>query len=269
MKRRISAYLALCRPGAPLGLVLLGLAGCSITPDRAYFDHPWDETTVERFVVEGASGWAQLRGKPLHIGPYRVERAKQSWWDTVPSQTGIGIGVGNEGSGLGMGVSTVHNESEFRFRLAAQGADLAGVECRQYLHIENWKGEYGDVKIGQIVVEGNTAFLATLRCKAAGIHPDWPEWRLDLRATDQRPFFGIARVGDSSWSVAGTQRTDHGVQRASAGFELRGERDAVLARVDRLNAGEVAVLKDLPVEQRMAVMAIAAALLLANDPLEH
>lgn len=244
------------------------LGACSITLDRAYFEAPWDEGRIERLAIEGSGGWAQLRGKPLQIGEYQALRGEQGWWDNVPGETSVGIGLGDGDTGLGFGVSTVHNESDYRFRLVAQGADLAGVECQQYLHIENWQGGLGDIDFGQIIVEGNTAFLATLRCEAAGIHPDWPAWRLDLRATDQRPYFGVLRVGAESWSVAGTQRTDNATIQASTGFELRGAQDVILARLDRLNGGELALLRDLPVEQRMAVVASAAALMLANDPLE-
>ncbi len=243
------------------------LPACSISPDRASWPEPWpaDVAALETLAVVKSSGWFS-GDDSFALGDYTIQPVPRSWWSKAPAQSGFSIGLGGGSGGAVIGVSKVHDESEFSFRLLAQGADLAAVRCLQFLHVENWHGGVGDIDIGSIIVEGNLKYLATLKCEAVGFHPDWTDWRLDLRAVDQRPFFGVLRAGESSWSVAGTQQASSGAHEASTGFELR-QGDVILARLNRLAPADLLLRKDLPGGQRLAVLAAAASLLLANDPL--
>ncbi len=243
------------------GLALL--SACSVTADRAAWPDPWaaDEAAVETLAVVRDRGWFSGDGS-FALGPYTIRPVPRSWWAKAPAQSGFSIGLG----GAVIGVSKVHDESEFSFRLLAQGADVAAVRCVQFLHVENWHGGVGDNDIGSIIVEGNLAYLAKLNCEAVGFHPDWTDWRLDLRAVNQRPFFGVLKTGEKSWSVGGTQDATSGSREASTGFELR-EGDSILARLNRLDPADLRWRADLPQSERLALLAAVSSLLLANDPL--
>lgn len=246
-------------------LCALALAGCSFTPDRMAPPPDWravDDAT-RTLSVTGHQGWQLFGEQTLGIGDYTATTIDRSFWDAAPSNTGFQIGIG----GIHVGGRRLHDDSRFRFRLAAQGADLARIQCRQFLLVEDLQGGAGDRDVGQIILSGNIAYQAELHCRAEGIHPDWPAWQLDLRASDLRPLFGILAVAGETWPVAGSQQALSGPYDRTTGYRISRGEDRSVALVDRLDDGQLRLRTPLTPAENMALIGAAAALLIARDPL--
>ena len=86
-----------------------------------------------------------------------------------------------------------------------------------------------------------------------------------MAARDGRPYFGVLRLAERSYSVIGTQASQSFELGETTGFYLRfGEQTRAL--VQHINGGALRLHPGLGLPEQRALVAAAMALLLANDP---
>ena len=246
-----------------LSLAGLGAGGCALSLNQAARPADWNDLSVRQHTVSGFGDWARLRGKEPQIGVFSVAALDQSWWDRAPLRESDTVTLGD----ASFGQSRTSQDTSYSFELRHAGIAVARIQCRQRVDIRDWQGTLNDGTDSQFQVEGNESYLGTLACGAQAIARDWQPWRLDLRTFPRRPLFGILRVGDASFAVLGSQEAGSGAIPATAGYLIQDTKGTAML-VDRLNAGAVSSRPDLASADSNAMMAAAAALLLASDPVE-
>jgi hypothetical protein len=254
-------------------VVAVMVTGCAVTQQKALEPLDWINKDVERYSVTGMGSWARIRKQPLTVGPFTGEVAAQSVWSSLPVTTSsdVQISVGSDdakGHRLESGTVAKDNESELQFRLLGPSGALADLRCRQHRYIEDQKTGVtrGDGTNGFSVSE-QVAYSSTFNCKSRGADKQWPQWRLDLGSSEAASMQGHLMIDGVKYEVAGSQSSNIGRSPYTVSYEIsRGGKP--LVQVDRSGNGLVSLMMPVGDKQHVAFVGAAAALLLANDPLE-
>ncbi len=213
--------------------------------------------------VEGHGDFWRLMKRPLTIGDYSTDQLDYSLWATAPTRSRTTLGDPDQG--LSGGTETVRNDSAYRFVLNQGGAPLARIQCRQVLDISGVFIAHAEDATERFEVSANDHYVGELVCESTAIAPHWQPWRLHVAARDGRPYFGVLRLAERSYSVIGTQASQSFELGETTGFYLRfGEQTRAL--VQRINGGALRLHPGLDLPEQRALVAAAMALLLANDP---
>lgn len=223
----------------------------------------WHGASHIEFIVTGQGDWSRLLKRPMSIGEYSTEQLDYSLWATAPTHSRTTIGDPNQG--LSGGTEAVRNDSTFSFQLAQAGAPLANISCRQTLDVSGLFIAHAEDAFERFEVSANERYAAELVCHADAIAPRWQPWDLHLVARNGRPYFGVLRRGPLSYSVIGTDETQHGPMQETTGFYLR-QQDKTQAFVHRVGGSSVQLRPDVETDAQTALIAAAMVLLLANDP---
>lgn len=242
---------------------LLGLSACAHPSIQLPLSGSATDVSWAAPAVAGHGDFSRLMKRPLTIGDYSTEQLDYSLWATAPTRSRTTLG--DPDKGLSGGTETVRNDSTYRFVLNQSGAPLARIQCRQVLDISGIFIAHAEDAFERFEVSANDRYVGELVCESTAIAPTWQPWRLHVVAGDGRPYFGVLRLGDGSYSVIGTQDTVSGAFGETTGFYLRrGERTDAL--VQRINGGAVRLRPAIEPASRSALIATAMSLLLANDP---
>lgn len=260
--------------GRPAGLATfigaLSLGGCALVGPHALDPIDWTDKQVERHAVSGRGFMAQLRKEPLVLGPYSAISEARTPWSNLPVQTtsDVQVGIGGEkGRQASAGTSRLRNESEVKLRLLGPGGELAAIQCREVLDIENREARLTN-KRGEddISVTENISYEASLNCRSRSLGATWPQWQLDLQATGRNPLTGTLSIDGQALDVVGSQASSIGLMTETVSYEVRQGSD-VLALIDRSSSGQLSILSPIDEKRQSSIFGAAAALLLAHDPL--
>ncbi|WP_372765071.1 hypothetical protein [Litorivivens sp.] len=251
-------------------IVTLYLGGCSLVGQNALDPIDWTDKEVERHAASGRGFMAQLRKDPLIVGPYTAAFEARSPWNNLPVQTStdVQVGLGAEGGRqASAGTTSLRNESEMKIRLYGPVGELASIQCRQVLNVENWEARVTN-KRGEndMSVAENIAYDASLNCRSRKLGPAWPQWQLDMHATGKKPLHGILRIDGHDFEVSGSQASTVGVMPDTVSYEVR-QNSQVLALIDRSSEGQLSIAVPISENLHTSLFGAAAVLLLAHDPL--
>ncbi len=251
-------------------ILTLYLGGCSLVGQNALDPIDWADKQVERYPATGRGLMAQLRKDPLILGPYTAAFEARSPWNNLPVQTtsDVQIGIGGEGGRqASAGTTSLRNESEMKIRLYGPVGELASIQCRQVLNIENREARVTN-KRGEndMSITENIAYDASLNCRSRKLGSGWPKWQLDLDAAGEVPLHGILTIDGHAFDVVGSQASTVGVIPETVSYEVRQGRH-VLALIDRSSDGQLSIAVPISENLRTSLFGAAAVLLLAHDPL--
>lgn len=250
----------------------LHLGGCTMISQTALDPIDWADKAVERYPATGRGVIAQLRSEPVGLGPYSAISEAKSPWSNLPVQTtsNMQVGLGGEnGSQFSSGTNSVRNESEVKVRLIGPPGELASIQCREVLTIENREARLTNQRgENNMSMTENVSHEASLKCRSRSLGPTWPQWQMDLHATGQTPLQGVLSVDGQAFEVVGSQASSRGVMRETVSYEVRRGRD-VLALIDRSSDGQLSIVSPKSERQRASLFGAAAVLLLAHDPLSQ
>ncbi len=253
-----------------LAIISLYLGGCTIVSQNALDPIDWADKKVERYTVSGRGFMAQLRKEPLILGPYTAAFEARSPWSNLPVQTtsDVQIGIGGEGGRqASAGTNSLRNDSEMKIRLYGPVGELASIQCRQTLNIENRETRITNRRgENDMSMTENIAYEAALNCRSRKLGSGWPQWQLDLDAAGEIPLHGILTIDGHTFDVVGSQASTVGVIPETVSYEVRQGRH-VLALIDRSSDGQLSIVVPVSENLRTSLFGAAAVLLLAHDPL--
>lgn len=251
-------------------LVSALLGGCAIVEQNALEPIDWSDKQVDRYAVTGRGVLARLRNEPITLGPYSAVPEARQLWNHLPVQTTSELHVGlgsDQGRQANLGNTSVRNESELKIRLHGPAGELAAIHCRELLNVENRVAQVTN-KRGEndFKVTENLAHDASLHCRSRALGSSWPQWQLDLQVAGKRPLQGILSIDGLAFDIVGSQASTIGVLPETVSYEVR-RGDEVLALIDRSGDGRLTLINPMDERQHTSIIGAAAALLLAQDPL--
>lgn len=221
----------------------LGLAALAAGCGTVSMPVPDSLAQVEPMPVSGRQGF-RLRGRTIRFGEWTARVTDE------PDRTGR--------DREGVVTRTTERRMRWAFEMSGPGAALQ-VGC-------DATGTESNVPVGGVEVE--TASASSLDCSIAGA-ADRAERTLRLRRDrGDDPLAGSVEGPASAWTVAGTDRLARGPrQDAATGYVVR-DGDATLAAVEVIDDGRVWIAPGPAEQDRAALAAVAAALLIFEEPVE-
>lgn len=252
----------------------IGTSACGLIKSaEALQPLDWVDQPVEQFTVTGTGGLDRLRNKPVTIGPFTANIQTQSPWGSLATtstdDTTITIGDASKGGReLSGGTRKTDKDAELDFRLSGPAGELAIIRCRQILRMRTndtrvTRGDGSNV----FSMEDLESYTSSLNCQSGPATQSWPNWQMALSNAYQEPLQGTLTIDGVSYDLAGSKASTIGHVGMTVSYTVsRAGQTAAL--IDRSGDGLVSLRTTLSERQRVASIAAAVALLMANDPLQ-
>ncbi|MBO1924587.1 hypothetical protein [Thiomicrorhabdus sp. 6S3-12] len=258
-----------------LTLVFVVINGCAVTSQKALQPMDWVGQSVDEYPVTGAGDFDRLRNKPVKVGSYTAKVRTQSPWGSLSTSTMsstdviINTGTAEKGHELRSGSMETNKDAELEIHLVGLEGLSTDIRCRQKLEIEYDKTSVTDSK-------GNNAFSmsdlkkysSTLNCQTGNEQDYWPKWQMKLSNSKPEPLQGVLIVDGIEYRVVGSRSSNIGHAPNTVSYDVKLKNETI-ALIDRSGDGTVSVRKSVEQKQKAAMISVAVALLLANDPLDR